>query len=175
MASYCYLRNFHDLLADGKFFTSADSVNMSLDLCATCGGKLEKRHTRCRRSRNRRKSRARSLCETHKCERSSRRKKRRPIRFPIRIWNGTVGRKRFRSSHIQSNSGLQEVEEHSSDHPGEKDDKSDFTEQQDAMEPENDFWIFSGQLHLSTSCPRSEHTLDVLQEHTVDDRWNVEW
>ena len=41
---------------------------------------------------------------------------------------------------------LEKVEEHTSDHPGEEDNKSDFAEQhqQDAMEAKNDFWSMSG-------------------------------
>ena len=47
------------------------------------------------------------------------------------------------SKHIRQ--GPEEVQEHSSDHPGEEDDKSDLAEeQQDAMEAKNDIWSISG-------------------------------
>ena len=73
-------------------------------ICAYCGRKLEERHAGSRRKRITRTSRPRSLRATGQCERSFRREIRRQVLFSMCKWIDKVGRKRFRSSHIQSNS-----------------------------------------------------------------------
>ena len=73
-------------------------------ICAICGRKLEERHAGSRRKRITRTSRPRSLRATGQCERSFRREIRRQVLFSMCKWIDKVGRKRFRSSHIQSNS-----------------------------------------------------------------------
>ena len=56
--------------------------------------------------------------------------------------------------------GPERGEEHSGDHPGEEDDKTDLAEQEIAMEARNDFGSISGTLFHVVR--RTHTTLDVL-------------
>ena len=69
------------------------------EICAICGEKLEKRHTRGQTQQNYKNITPRSPCETNQCETSSRCAKRRQIHFPIDIMSKSDTLLRFKKAH----------------------------------------------------------------------------